>query len=58
MRTQADNWYQNKRVAGLWRFATAITALNILGHTVLGFEQAWATPLVALLRHGIAAGNG
>ena len=48
MRTQADNWYQNKRIAGLWRFAIAISVLNILGHTVLGFEQAWATPLVAL----------
>jgi enediyne biosynthesis protein E5 len=48
MRIQADNWYQNKRIAGLWRFAIAISALNILGHTVLGFEQAWATPLVAL----------
>ncbi|HSG41062.1 MAG TPA: enediyne biosynthesis protein UnbU, partial [Thermoanaerobaculia bacterium] len=30
-------------------FATAITLLNIFGHTVLGFEQAWATPIVALL---------
>jgi Na+-translocating ferredoxin:NAD+ oxidoreductase RnfD subunit len=26
----------------------AITLLNLLGHTVLGFEQAWAQPLVAL----------
>ncbi|MCW3053441.1 MAG: hypothetical protein JWN14_2611 [Chthonomonadales bacterium] len=33
----------------LRRFAFAITVLNILGHTVLGFEQSWATPLVALL---------
>jgi hypothetical protein len=48
MRIQADNWYQNKRIAGLWRFAIAISVLNILGHTVLGFEQAWVTPLVAL----------
>lgn len=37
------------RLTALRRFATAITILNILGHTVLGFEQAWATPLVALL---------
>ena len=48
MRIQQDNWYQNKRVGGLWRFAIAISVLNILGHTVLGFEQAWAHPFVAL----------
>jgi enediyne biosynthesis protein E5 len=32
----------------LRRFAIAITVLNVLGHTVLGFEQSWAQPLVAL----------
>jgi Na+-translocating ferredoxin:NAD+ oxidoreductase RnfD subunit len=48
MRIQPDNWYQNKRIGGLWRFAIAISVLNILGHTVLGFEQAWAHPFVAL----------
>jgi hypothetical protein len=37
------------RLGALRRFATAITILNILGHTVLGFEQAYATPIVALL---------
>jgi hypothetical protein len=37
-----------KHLSGLRRFAAAITVLNILGHTVLGFEQSWATPLVAL----------
>lgn len=36
------------RLAALRRFALAITILNVLGHTVLGFEQAWAHPLVAL----------
>lgn len=36
------------RLGGLRRFAVAITILNLLGHTVLGFEQAWAHPLVAL----------
>ncbi|NES68702.1 MAG: enediyne biosynthesis protein UnbU, partial [Okeania sp. SIO2D1] len=41
--------YQSKRLAGLRRFAIAITFLNILGHTVLGFEQSWAQPLVALV---------
>lgn len=41
--------YQSTRLAGLRRFAIAITFLNILGHTVLGFEQSWAQPLVALV---------
>jgi len=36
------------RLAGLRRFAIAITILNILGHTFFGFEQSWAQPLVAL----------
>ncbi len=40
---------KDMRLAALRRFATAITILNILGHTVLGFEQSWATPIVALL---------
>lgn len=43
-----DSWNQTNRLAGLRRFATAITILNILGHTVLGFEQSWVQPLVAL----------
>jgi Na+-translocating ferredoxin:NAD+ oxidoreductase RnfD subunit len=36
------------RLAALRRFALAITILNLLGHTVLGFEQAWAHPFAAL----------
>jgi enediyne biosynthesis protein E5 len=36
------------RVTALRRFAAAITILNVLGHTVLGFEQSVAQPLVAL----------
>jgi hypothetical protein len=36
------------RLGALRRFALAITIFNILGHTVLGFEQAWAHPIVAL----------
>ncbi|HLX06353.1 MAG TPA: enediyne biosynthesis protein UnbU [Thermoanaerobaculia bacterium] len=36
------------RLPALRRFAFAITALNLLGHTVLGFEQSWAAPLAAL----------
>ncbi|MDB9427884.1 hypothetical protein PJW00_09835 [Microcystis aeruginosa LE3] len=34
--------YQPNRLAGLRRFAIAITFLNILGHTGLGFEQSSA----------------
>lgn len=37
------------RLAALRRFAVAITVLNILGHTVLGFEQAWAHPIAAVV---------
>ncbi|MEV4285535.1 enediyne biosynthesis protein UnbU [Nonomuraea bangladeshensis] len=36
------------RTSALRRFAVSITAFNILGHTVLGFEQAFATPIAAL----------
>jgi Na+-translocating ferredoxin:NAD+ oxidoreductase RnfD subunit len=39
---------KSARLGGLRRFALAITILNILGHTVLGFEQSPAQPLVAL----------
>src|SRR5438132_365230 len=35
-------------LAGLRRFAIAITVLTLVGHTVLGFEQSWVQPLVAL----------
>jgi hypothetical protein len=43
-----NGWYKTNRLAGLRRFAIAITLLNLLGHTVLGFEQSWAQPLVAV----------
>jgi enediyne biosynthesis protein E5 len=43
-----DAWIQAKRIGGLRRFAFAITVFNLLGHTVLGFEQSWAQPLVSL----------
>jgi len=46
--TTADNWIQGRRFGGLRRFAIAITVLNLLGHTWLGFEQSWAQPLLAL----------
>lgn len=45
----AERWYIDKRLAGLARFAIAITVLNILGHLWLGFEQSWLTPFVALV---------
>jgi hypothetical protein len=43
-----DRWYTHTRLAGLTRFAIAITILNCAGHFFLGFEQSWATPLVSL----------
>jgi hypothetical protein len=46
--TTPDSWYRSVRLGGLRRFAAAITILNILGHTLFGFEQSWAQPLVAL----------
>ena len=33
---------------GILPFAVAITVLNVLGHTWLGFEQAWLTPFVSV----------
>ena len=36
-------------VAALRRFAIAITVLNLLGHSWLGFEQSWLQPVAALL---------
>jgi hypothetical protein len=40
--------YSPDRLGGLRRFAAAITVLNVLGHTVFGFEQSYLQPLVAL----------
>jgi len=40
---------RDPRSAALRSFGVSITALTILGHTVLGFEQAYATPVVAVL---------
>ena len=39
----------NMRLAALRRFAITISVLNLLGHTVLGFENSWAQMVVALL---------
>jgi enediyne biosynthesis protein E5 len=37
------------RLFALWYFTTLMIVWNVLGHTVLGFEQSWATPLTAVL---------
>jgi Na+-translocating ferredoxin:NAD+ oxidoreductase RnfD subunit len=39
----------DRRSAALRRFGISITALTVLGHTVLGFEQAYLTPVIAVL---------
>jgi hypothetical protein len=39
---------RSDRLPALRRFAVAITILNILGHFILGFEQSWAQPLIAV----------
>lgn len=36
------------RLFALWYFTTLMTVWNVLGHTKLGFEQSWATPVVAV----------
>jgi enediyne biosynthesis protein E5 len=40
--------YAPGHLAGLRRFAVAITVLTIVGHGFLGFEQSYAQPLVSL----------
>jgi hypothetical protein len=47
--SESSHWQGRRRLGGLRRFAFAITVLNVLGHTVLGFEQAPIVPFVALL---------
>jgi len=37
------------RLFALWYFTTLMVVWNIVGHTKLGFEQSWATPVVAVL---------
>ncbi|HUS36709.1 MAG TPA: enediyne biosynthesis protein UnbU [Verrucomicrobiae bacterium] len=56
MKTQAFNatllFYPNKnpklRLFALWYFTTLMIVWNIAGHTMLGFEQSWATPVTAV----------
>lgn len=40
--------HEPKVVIALRRFAISITVFNILGYTVLGFEQPWVWPLIAI----------
>ncbi len=37
------------RLFALWYFTTLMITWNVLGHTKLGFEQSWATPVTAVL---------
>jgi enediyne biosynthesis protein E5 len=46
---QAAGPKRDVRVVALQRFAMSITAFNILGHTLFGFEQAPVTPVVCLV---------
>ena len=56
MKTKAFNatllFYPSKspklRLFALWYFTTLMITWNIVGHTVLGFEQSWATPITAI----------
>jgi enediyne biosynthesis protein E5 len=41
-------WSHAARLAGLRRFALAITVFNLLGHFWFGFEQSWAQLFVSL----------
>jgi hypothetical protein len=43
-----DVWMHARRIGGLRRFAVAITVFNVIGHTILGFEQSWIQPLVSV----------
>ncbi|HEV8198967.1 MAG TPA: enediyne biosynthesis protein UnbU [Candidatus Polarisedimenticolia bacterium] len=36
------------RLFALWYFTTLMILWNVLGHTVLGFEQSWASPPTAI----------
>src|SRR5688572_28302574 len=36
------------RLFALWYFTTLMIIWNVLGHTVLGFEQSWASPVVGV----------
>lgn len=56
MKSKAFNatllFYPNKnpklRLFALWYFTALMTVWNVIGHTSLGFEQSWASPLTAV----------
>ncbi len=56
MTTRAFNttvlFYPNRnpklRLFALWYFTTLMIVWNLVGHTALGFEQSWATPVTAI----------
>ena len=69
MKAQAFNttvlFYPNKnpkmRLFALWYFTILMIIWNVLGHTVLGFEQSWASPFVAIavaVRPQVLPGRG
>ena len=45
-------FYPNKnpklRLFALWYFTVLMIVWNLLGHTLLGFEQSWASPVAAI----------
>ena len=43
-----------RRMFALWYFGTLITLWNVAGHTVLGFEQSWASPVVSVASAALA----
>ncbi|WP_425425522.1 enediyne biosynthesis protein [Amycolatopsis marina] len=47
-KTAAAPRHDPKVITALRRFAISMTVFNILGYTVLGFEQPWLWPLIAL----------
>jgi hypothetical protein len=49
MTGQVSSWNDStRRLGGLRRFAVAISVLNLLGHTILGFEQSWVHPVAGI----------
>jgi hypothetical protein len=44
----ADQYHDPKVTKALRNFAISITVFNVLGYTLLGFEQPWLWPFVAL----------
>src|SRR5215472_2449955 len=38
-----------RRWFALWYFTTLLICWNVLGYTILGFEQAWIDPIVGVM---------